>query len=60
MYNSGNSGPRKGFGQSNTHKCAKCGHEMRFDKMPFMVECSRCGEVLFEKDLIVIVNETDK
>ena len=54
MYKSDNSSPRKGFGQNNTHKCPKCGHEMRFDKSPFMVECSGCKATIMGSELILI------
>ena len=60
MHNSENSKPRNGFGQSNTHKCPKCGHGMRFSKLPFMVECSNCREPIFGSELVEIKKEENE
>ena len=60
MYNESNSTPRKGFGQNNTHKCPKCEHEMRFSKLPFMIECSNCREPIMGDELIEIKKGEDE
>jgi len=60
MYNAQNSTPRKGFGQTATHKCPKCEHKMRFEKLPFMLECSNCREPIFGSELIEIKKEENE
>ena len=60
MYNSENSTPRKGFGQSATHKCPHCNHEMRFTKSPFMFECSGCRMPVMGSELIKIKKGEDE
>ncbi|MCK5787452.1 MAG: hypothetical protein KAH32_00430 [Chlamydiia bacterium] len=60
MHNSGNSSPRKGFGQSNTHKCPNCKNEMRFTKLPFMFECSGCRMPIMGSELIEIKKEENE
>jgi len=54
MYNSQNSLPRKNYGIRNTHKCNKCGKEFHFTKVPFLVICSGCKELLHSEDIIEI------
>jgi len=57
MYNADNSKPRKGFGLKPTHKCPKCGNETHQDKLPFLIVCSRCKEVVKGEELISIKDE---
>jgi len=55
MYNAENSKPRKGFGQTNTHKCPHCNKEYHFpNKLPFMIECSGCKNPVFGDELVQI------
>lgn len=51
-YNSGNSGPRKGFGQRDLYKCPKCGEGTR--TYTSLLICSGCGEMISKEDLIKI------